>query len=64
MNLYVELVLVFFLIGAFCFGGGYGILPLFHSAPTDKSVNIVGKKYRKTGECRYVFGVADRSYCP
>ena len=27
MSLYIELVLVFFMIGAFCFGGGYGILP-------------------------------------
>lgn len=27
MMLYVELVIVFFMIGMFCFGGGYGILP-------------------------------------
>lgn len=31
MILYVELVAVFFLIGLFCFGGGYGILPFIQS---------------------------------
>lgn len=27
MMLYLELILVFFFIGMFCFGGGYGVLP-------------------------------------
>lgn len=27
MSLYLEMMLVFAMIGLFCFGGGYGILP-------------------------------------
>lgn len=36
MTLYVELAAVFFFIGLFCFGGGYGILPFIQSEVIDR----------------------------
>ena len=48
MMLYVELVLVFFMIGLFCFGGGYGILPFIQGEviqrgwmSTQEFINII-----------------------
>lgn len=36
MNIYWEIFLVFFKIGAFTFGGGYAMLPLIQNAVVDK----------------------------
>lgn len=36
MSLYLEMMLVFAMIGLFCFGGGYGILPFIQGEVIDR----------------------------
>ena len=36
LGLYVELLIVFVMIGLFCFGGGYGILPFIRGEVIDR----------------------------
>lgn len=45
MNVYWELFLVFFRIGAFTFGGGYAMLPLIQNAVVDKKQWLGDKEF-------------------
>ena len=57
MNLYVELVLVFFLIGAFCFGGGYGILPFIQG-------EVIGRGWMSAQEFVNIIAVSESTPGP
>lgn len=57
MSLYVELVLVFFMIGAFCFGGGYGILPFIQG-------EVIGRSWMSTQEFVNIIAVSESTPGP
>ena len=57
MTLYVELVLVFFLIGAFCFGGGYGILPFIQG-------EVIGRGWMSAQEFVNIIAVSESTPGP
>ena len=57
MSLYIELVLVFFMIGAFCFGGGYGILPFIQG-------EVIGRGWMSAQEFVNIIAVSESTPGP
>lgn len=57
MMLYAELVSVFFLIGLFCFGGGYGILPFIQG-------EVIGRGWMTTQEFINIIAVSESTPGP
>ena len=57
MSLYIELVLVFFMIGAFCFGGGYGILPFIQG-------EVIGRGWMTAQEFVNIIAVSESTPGP
>ena len=57
MSLYVELTLVFFMIGAFCFGGGYGILPFIQG-------EVIGRGWMEAQEFVNIIAVSESTPGP
>lgn len=57
MSIYLELLLVFALIGAFCFGGGYGILPFIQG-------EVIGRGWMTAQEFVNVIAVSESTPGP
>lgn len=57
MTLYLELAVVFFLIGLFCFGGGYGILPFIQG-------EVINRGWMSTQEFINIIAVSESTPGP
>ena len=57
MTLYLELGLVFFMMGLFCFGGGYGILPFIQG-------EVIGRGWMSAQEFINIIAVSESTPGP
>lgn len=57
MSIYLEMAIVFFVIGMFCFGGGYGILPFIQG-------EVIGRGWMTVHEFVNIIAVSESTPGP
>ena len=57
MSLYLEMMIVFAMIGLFCFGGGYGILPFIQK-------EVIGRGWMSAQEFINIIAVSESTPGP
>ncbi|MFR0836350.1 MAG: chromate transporter [Barnesiella sp.] len=62
MNIYLQMFISFFKIGAFTFGGGWPMIPIIEKEVVDKKMDRPNRFYRCIGYCTIITGHISRQY--